>query len=350
MPTTKESSRGTSRLPWLTTALAAISAILVYHGIGDFYSFGFHKSSARFHLGMSPPAATDLSPQEISDFRRDGFILKKQVVTGKALEDLVQTAQSIHKSRSMLDSIFKDSFVKLAMQIWREHEPFAELAFHSSFPSIAAELLEKPGTVRILKDGFFAFKSTNNTGCGFHVDDKYFWPAHDSVTGVNFWLALSHYDSSQGGGIRLVNQSMIDAETFERCRDSIRESMATCQMEKLSPSCHQKMLKSSLVPDMEPGDALIWDRWTFHRSEPFASIVPEVKYRYTIRYVPEASTALGMLHKSVQAGERFHGPYYPQVWPSPLQEELDAINAGIGADYELSFKSSILMLLRKLGL
>ena len=69
-----------------------------------------------------------------------------------------------------------------------------------------ADKKERPDqSIRILKDGFFGFQSYNNTGCGFHVDDFFFWPTTDDSTGVNFWIALSPMRISEGGGIRVVN-------------------------------------------------------------------------------------------------------------------------------------------------
>lgn len=322
-----------------------------------------------------PPEAANLTPEEIADFHRDGFLLKKGVVSGDQLHELVEAGEQLYNSWSWMDFLFKASFAKLAMQIWREKEPFARLAFESSFPSIVAELLglhsqssssSSSSTIRILKDGFFAFKPTNNTGCGFHVDDKGFWPATDDSTGVNFWLALSSYNAAEGGGIRVVNQSLIAYDLFETCKNVLRDPAnpmsynRTCSMHELSPSCHNAMMAASVVYDMHPGDALIWDRWTFHRSEPFITTTTTTttnsanddtpKLRYTIRYVPGTATALGMLHESVQSGERFHGPYYPQVWPTAVKEEVDAIRKGIEGDFALSPRFLVQMLARKLGL
>src|SRR5210317_211249 len=103
---------------------------------------------------------------------------------------------------------------------------------------------------------------------------------------------------SEGGGIRVVNQSKVEP-IFEECRAAItapgeKGYPLTCQMEQVSPKCHEQMLEASVVFDMEPGDALIWHRWTFHRSEPFHGgdvdddndNKDEYRLRYTIRYVP----------------------------------------------------------------
>jgi hypothetical protein len=309
------------------------------------------------HYPAKPPTAASLTNAEKEAFHRDGFILKKGLFQGDELKELVAAGESLYSSWGFMDFIVKNSFAKLAMQVWREDEHFAQVAFESSFPTIAAELLginnehvdenenenesssetESSSSIRILKDGFFGFKGKNNTGCGFHVDDKGFWPAADDSNGVNFWLALSPMRMSEGGGIRVANQS-ISATFAKECMAVIRDGGydRTCNMEELSPDCHERMQAASTTFDMEPGDTLIWDRWTFHRSEPFRVVTEEHKLRYTIRYVPGSAKAEGMLHSSQQAGEPFEGAYYPQVWPEAVKAEVDAIRDGLEADFSFS--------------
>jgi len=236
--------------------------------------------------------------------------------------------------------------------------------------SISAQLLEAKQidnnnnniALRILKDGFFGFQGGNkNTGCSFHCDDKFFWPASDDTTGVNVWLTLSSVTAQEGGGIRVVNQSLIEPRVFDECLAVIRGNTTgtsynyTCQMETLSPTCFDKMMQASTVHDMEPGDALFWDRWTFHRSEPFVATAADdgvYKMRYTIRYVPDTAVAEGVVHPSIDPGARLQGPYYPQVWPHALRDEVDAIRGGtLEADMSLVSPALVWRIVkRKLGL
>jgi len=325
-------------------------------GSVQLYSIIIHPTTIKFRGGAQYPAKpspANLTNEEKEAFHRDGFILKKGLFQGDELKDLIAAGERLYSSWRFLDFAFKNSFAKLVLQVWREDERFAQVAFESCFPSIAAELLgvtvheneisssSDTESIRILKDGFFGFKGKNNTGCGFHVDDKGFWPASDDSTGVNFWLALSPMRMSEGGGIRVANQSI--SESFrEECAAVIRGGYGTtCKMEELSPDCHERLQAASATFDMEPGDALIWDRWTFHRSEPFRVETDQHKLRYTIRYVPGSAKAEGMLHSSQQAGEPFEGAYYPQVWPAAVKAEVDAIADGLEAD--LSFSKTYML-------
>ena len=319
---------------WLKTSLL----VALVAGSFQLYSV-IQTTTIKFRGGTQYPASppiANVTDAEKEAFHRDGFILKKGLFQGEELKELITAGESVYSSWGVMDFFFKNTFAKLAMQIWRRNKHFAQIAFESTLPSIAAGLLgmKETESVRILKDGFFGFKGKNNTGCGFHVDDKYFWPASDESTGVNFWLALSPMRISEGGGIRVVNQS-ISKPFEEECKAVIRAGpAATCDMEKLSPSCHERMQAASATFDMEPGDALMWDRWTFHRSEPFRIDTEEHKLRYTIRYVPGSAKAEGgPLHSSQQAGKTFEGAYYPQVWPKAVKAEVDAIRDGLEADF-----------------
>ena len=130
-------------------------------------------------------------------------------------------------------------------------------------------------------------------------------------------------------------------------------------MKSLSPECYAKMEESKLEWDMKPGDAIIWNRWTFHRgvaavSDDAVSDSTFLKRRYSIRYMPYGSKAGPIVHASVRPGSYFDSPYYPQVWPRLKESEVQAFKNGLEADLTLArvFSSNLpfimKMLMRKL--
>ncbi len=373
-----------SILPILTAAIAALVVQLRHHskttitiqfkGGAKYPASQVTTSSSSSTTKTDANDASIVTNAEKEAYHRDGFILKKGLLQGEELAALVSAGEELY-SQAQDNSLHGSSFRQLSFDLWAKDDRFAQLAFESQMPSLSAELLnmtfsptnhkkkngkqvdhrqdEQP-SVRILKDGFFGFQSENNTGCGFHVDDFFFWPATDDSPGVNFWIALSPIRISEGGGIRVVNQTLVEP-IFEECRQVIREvnpeapqMPQTCRMENLSPVCHQKMLEASTVFDMEPGDALLWDRWTFHRSEPFVHSTStsssqqgqsaakdekavQHKLRYTIRYIPGTAKASGFLREPQESGKVFNTPYYPQVWPSAIKSEINAIQKGLAS-------------------
>ena len=346
---------------FLTSSLSSLLviglAVVVYYSVTDPIQGGHKQLFPNGH--PQTPLPSFLSVQQRQDYHRDGFLLIRQLVHDhEELESLQLAANQIYHSWSIFDLLFSSYYAKLSFQVWRYSRPFAQLAFESAVPSFSAQLLqEQEGqsgvsstatttSVRILKDALFAYSPTGNKGCGYHQDDRGFWPVSDDTTGVNLWLALSSVTAKQGGGIRVVNQSLVDADTAESCLEIIRVGLnTTCSMETLSPDCHARLDAASISYDVEPGDALIWDRRTFHRSDPFkmddddhdnVAITP--KLRYTLRYIPghaEAEGKDGFLHPSVETGEKFISPYYPQVWPKTLPDEMSSVQMGLDSDWNL---------------
>lgn len=122
------------------------------------------------------------------------------------------------------------------------------------------------------------------------------------------------------------------------CREAIVNAPnATCSMEKVHPECNSMLDNVAVSFDVQAGDMLLWDRWLFHRSEVMRSDDP--KARYSVRFIPQGARVregVTSAHPSVKVGEEFRGPYYPQVWPSAVPEEVEAIHKGLESDMSLS--------------
>jgi hypothetical protein len=292
--------------------------------------------SLPLQLGLLP-AVSPLTDADVRQFHQDGFLVYRNLLQpGAGLQALQQAGRDITSSFFWTDLLFGKLFHKVRLQTWRSKRVIAQLAFQSSLPSMAAQLLGEQSSIRILKDALFG-QVPNKPGCGFHVDDKGFWPARDDSNGVNFWIALSSYTKVEGGGIRVAKGSH-KQDWARACRDIIyaktedTKKPMTCSMPEWSPDCNERLENISITFDLEPGDVVMWDRWTFHKSDPFhgTNNGTEAKLRYTIRYIPSDAVAEGMHHGSVKDGELYHGHYYPQVWPMPLEEELKKLRGGFG--------------------
>lgn len=87
------------------------------------------------------------------------------------------------------------------------------------------------------------------------------------------WITLSPITTSGGGGLAIANGSAF-APWREECRQSVtgigkNGYPQTCSMKTTAPECHRRMEERRLVFDMEPGDAIVHSRYTFHRAVPF---------------------------------------------------------------------------------
>ena len=108
----------------------------------------------------------------------------------------------------------------------------------------------------------------------------------------------------------------------------------TCAMETASPECHAKLEAIKLQWDMKPGDAVLWNRWSFHRTVVGTSKAGQQtqQRRYSVRYMPANAKAMGAVHYSVSQGGPFDSPYYPQVYPKLVDHEIQALQHGLEGD------------------
>ena len=294
-------------------------------------------------LALSGPVLRPLTVEQCAQYEKDGVIVVRGLLRGRQLRAAQQAAEKIVSSRERRFSAYR----LISFQGWRTNPVLRGIAFDSDAPAMAAQLmaLERDQPLRLIKDAFLAY-SAGDTGCGWHVDDKIFWPCIDSAPGtvddgINVWITLSPIKASEGGGLAVAPGSH-RSDWRERCRAVIAGSVGggvgpprTCDMAKLSPECERRLEECKLLHDMEPGDALLHSRYCFHRGEPFA--VGEGKLRYSIRYMPAharffdngreaAAGAVSTLEHGDPIAKA--GAYYPQCWPRSRLRERWVIRLG----------------------
>jgi hypothetical protein len=196
-----------------------------------------------------------------------------------------------------------EAYGTVATEAWNQHKVFEDLALRSALAAAAEQLTppeqrgaagDKP--LRVLRDGFFSL-APGKKGCGWHVDDAFFWPAKRDGPGpgLNVWVALDNVEEGAGGGLAFAPGS--HRPGFLPHRAVIRKPGAvpqTCEMESLSPECHTSLEAIKECPAMQPGDAIIHTRFLFHRGDPFVTSEGEPVARYSVRYVPETCELEGI--------------------------------------------------------
>ena len=275
-----------------------------------------------------------LSEEQMQTFDRDGVILVRGLVKGEELLAAIEEVKAMGKKKH---DFFK-SYKNIEFQTWRTNNVLKNVAFHSDVPKAAAQLInrgvsnkDREDPVRLLKDAVLCY-SPGGEGCGWHVDDKFFWPCQDDSTGVNVWIALSPMSAKRGGGLAVSPGS--HKEKFAQDGIPIIRAGGTCGMETLAPDIHSKLEDMKVLYDMEPGDAILHDRWLFHRSEKFKGAEEDdvVLNRYSIRYMPADAKAFDNGYDDVYKDEKYKGMdgqplksfdgYYPQVFPTTIASEM----------------------------
>jgi hypothetical protein len=133
-------------------------------------------------------------------------------------------------------------------------------------------------------------------------------PGQGVAEGVNVWITLSPINASIGGGLALANGSA-SAPWREECRKAITGTdkkgiPQTCNMKTITPACHRRMEERMLVFNMEPGDAIVHSRYTFHRAVPFQEGERKVRAESISTPLP-LSIAPSHISSRTQRGARF---------------------------------------------
>ncbi|KAJ1452735.1 hypothetical protein M885DRAFT_588963 [Pelagophyceae sp. CCMP2097] len=286
-------------------------------------------------VARGAPKANRLSPAQVARFDKDGYIIIKGLVEGRALEQAQRAAREglyRHARRA-------PQYRALDFGGWR-NKHLRRISLDGAAPEMAAQLMglraEEP--MRALQDAAFALEA-GDTSCGWHVDDKFFWPCRDSAprdkrAGINVWVTLSPV-GTKDGCLALAPGSH-DAPWREKCRRCIAAVPAagfprTCDLAILSPACAKRCeaawrTVSGADFDMAPGDAIIHSRYVFHRGLPFSEGEP--KLRYSVRYMPAEAVLVDFRG---QSGSKLadKGAKHPQVWPRPLLAERLRIKCGL---------------------
>lgn len=316
------------------------------------------------------PASYNVTPDQIATYKRDGVVVIRGLLEGRELKEAIKAANRIQRSKGLGQRFLyrmNPSYRNLEFQTWRKHRALEKVAFDSAAPTICAKLMGLDGgdgaassnnddptysrddgseeariyrPLRLLKDAVLGY-SAGDTGCGWHVDDKVFWPCEDRNlgkrdAGANVWITLSSVTAAEGGGLAVAPGSH-RLNFAKKARKAISSSFhTTCSLERLAPDCHEKMEKIKAVYDLHPGDAIIHDRYIFHRPDAFLDPIRSkkagTKQRISLRYVPADATffantlnteARAIEEKGIATGDFVSkgAEYFPQTWPNRLPEE-----------------------------
>ena len=181
-----------------------------------------------------------LTNKELKKLKKDGFVLCKNLINNDDLDFLIQEGKNTINRKTSFEA---KSYTKIEFDTLQENLKLQNIT--RNLP--ANQIMENNkfsrffgGKTRVFKDAFLSF-SPGLSGCGFHVDDPYFWPSplrNLGHQGINIWIALSEYKKEYGGGLAVVRNSE-KSNYFYRARKLIRRKNNnipnTCKLSTLDP-------------------------------------------------------------------------------------------------------------------
>ena len=192
-----------------------------------------------------------LTREEIDAFKRDGVIMVKNLIDKK---DLNAAVVLVKKMSEVKDPMFGESYKQIKFQTWRTNKVLERISTRGNVPNAVKQLIaarnnDDKKQIRLLKDAILCYYPDGN-GCGWHVDDKFFWPCHDAEdysvksSGVNVWIALSEMPAVHGGGLAVALGSFKDPIALSSI--PLIHSQGTCSMAQISPevNAHLENMKT----------------------------------------------------------------------------------------------------------
>jgi ectoine hydroxylase-related dioxygenase (phytanoyl-CoA dioxygenase family) len=213
------------------------------------------------HRQLDEPFA--LEPGQIEQFRRDGYVKLKHVLSPEVLDYYGQeiTRQVIRlndQNKPMSErTTYEKAFLQI-MNLWTKSEIVKEFAFSRRLARIAAELMGVKG-VRMYHDQAL-YKEPGGGITPWHAD-QYYWPVSSSNT-VTVWIPL------QATPLELGPLAFsVGSQFFEMGRQ--------LEISDESEAKLQRSLKDNHYPlDETPfdlGEVSYHYGWTFHRAAPNTS-------------------------------------------------------------------------------
>ena len=201
-----------------------------------------------------------ISPAQIAQFQRDGYIKLKDVLSAEALDhygrEITRQVLLLSKENKPLEqrSTYGKAFLQI-MNLWTKSEVAREFVFGKRLARIATDLLQVRG-VRVYHDQAL-YKEAGGGYTPWHVD-QFYWPLSSEKT-VTAWIPLQPVPLEKGPLMFSVGSQRIkigrDLEISDESEKKIQEEL------KLS----------NLPQDETPfdlGEVSFHLGFTFHRAGP----------------------------------------------------------------------------------
>jgi ectoine hydroxylase-related dioxygenase (phytanoyl-CoA dioxygenase family) len=234
-----------------------------------------------------------ISPEQIAQFRRDGFIKLKNVLSAETLahygKEIASLTLALHEPAEPLAQSNSCAPTSLqAMNLWERSAVVAEFVLGRRLGSIAAHLLEVGG-VRLYHDQAI-YKEPGGGAAATHAD-QYGWPfASDRC--VTVWVPLQAVPEEMGPlGFFARSQTVAFGRDL---------GVAGQSQERVDASLAQHSF-AFVEGAYDLGDVSFHLGWTFHRAGPNRSSAPRIVM--TMIYM-DADMKLAQSLDPVQASHR----------------------------------------------
>ncbi len=197
----------------------------------------------------------------LNKFKRDGFIVIKNVLTSKQIEDLMNDLNrvkiKVEKKHNQFFHKTKDKKFNTIHNIQKFHKKgkIIELSKNKNIKKFCDILIEKESKPRNIE--FFLKPKKSGMASPFH-QDNYYWNIINSEA-VNVWIACSKAYKKNGGICYLKGSHKLGTINHE-----ISNMKGSSQ--KINNNLIKKLKFKKIFPKLDPGDCLIHHPEVIHGS------------------------------------------------------------------------------------
>jgi len=259
-----------------------------------------------------------LTPEQIAQFRRDGFIKLKQVLSPEVIDYYGSIITSeVHRLNTMhLPIEQRDTYHKAFLQvgnIWTKNETVKEFCWSQRLGRLAAELLGVKG-VRMYHDQAL-YKEPNGGITPWHAD-QYYWPL-SNANSVTAWIPLQATPQEMGPLAFAAG-----SHQFEMGRDLVISDESEQRIGRSMKEHNYPLIDTPF----DLGEVSFHYGWTFHRAGPNTSTKPRavmtiIYIEDGIRWIEPNTKARrddrASFMSDVEVGGVINGKLTPVIYPSP---------------------------------
>lgn len=251
-----------------------------------------------------------LTPEQIANYRRDGFIHLPDVITGAELEAMRNAVagavqeESVNEDPKRVKSSYEQIFIQ-KVNLWSRHDDVKHFVLSKRFGNIAAKLMGS--RARIWHDQALFKEPHTGAKTPWHQDTPY-WPHEPKVEQTTIWIALRDATIHNGCMSFLPGtQKLLDIEPV---------NLADPQ-ELFAVAPQTKGIKPETV-ELKAGSCTFHNGMTFHYAGPNRS--DGMREAFAIIYMPADTTYNGVAHvvtdpvkDTLKVGGKFDTPLFPIV-------------------------------------
>jgi ectoine hydroxylase-related dioxygenase (phytanoyl-CoA dioxygenase family) len=230
-----------------------------------------------------------VSEQLINSFNRDGVVCLRGAFDQRWLE---LAASGIDQNLAAPGPFFRDqtppdspSRYVFDYWTWRDFEPFRELVLHGPAAGIAGALLRSP-SVTMVMDNWFLREGGATGAAPWHHDEPYF-----DFQGrmLNTWIPLEAVGDDDG--LEFIVGSHRWGKVFRPLHFRTHEPFEGVgdDYPELPDLDADSQAHERRQFTLEPGDCLVFDLRTLHRSTGGRRPARQTRRRYTLRYAAEGA-------------------------------------------------------------